>query len=123
MLPTGIGVRTSASLAQENSGTVNVDGSGIGLAFQTTTGDQIENDLDMSQSSGLVVNLNGTGGTGILANTRDGATVKSGASVNINKADGGSALVVNNFAKRGDPERKSDFIINDCCSGTGGEGK
>ncbi len=95
----GIGVRTSASLAQENSGTVNVDGSGIGLAFQTTTGDQIENDLDMSQSSGLVVNLNGTGGTGILANTRDGATVKSGASVNINKADGGSALVVNNFAK------------------------
>lgn len=52
----------------------------------------------MSDSAGLVINLKGTDGTGIFANTKDGAVVKSGASVNVIQADGGSALVVNNAA-------------------------
>lgn len=94
----GIGVRTSASLAKTNSGTINVDGSGIALAFQKADGSETDNNLDMSDSGGLVINLKGTGGTGIFANTKDGAVVKSGASVNVTQADGGSALVVNNAA-------------------------
>lgn len=94
----GIGVRTSASLAKTNSGTINVDGSGIALAFQKADGSETDNNLDMSDSAGLVINLKGTGGTGIFANTKDGAVVKSGASVNVTQADGGSALVVNNAA-------------------------
>lgn len=94
----GIGVRTSASLAKTNSGTINVDGSGIALAFRKADGSETDNNLDMSDSSGLVINLKGTGGTGIFANTKDGAVVKSGASVNVTQADGGSALVVNNAA-------------------------
>ncbi|HGF7493492.1 TPA: hypothetical protein ACF3X9_004327, partial [Escherichia coli] len=75
-----------------------VDGSGIALAFQKADGSETDNNLDMSDSAGLVINLKGTGGTGIFANTKDGAVVKSGASVNVTQADGGSALVVNNAA-------------------------
>ncbi|RZA87117.1 hypothetical protein, partial [Escherichia coli] len=66
----GIGVRTSASLAKTNSGTINVDGSGIALAFQKADGSETDNNLDMSDSGGLVINLKGTGGTGIFANTK-----------------------------------------------------
>ncbi|EKR7608133.1 ESPR domain-containing protein, partial [Escherichia coli] len=95
----GTGVRTSASLAKTNSGTINVDGSGIALAFRKADGSETDNNLDMSDSGGLVINLKGTGGTGILANTGDGVSVKSGASVNVMQADGGSALVVNNAAR------------------------
>lgn len=58
------------------------------------------NNLDLSSSSGLTINLFGKGGTGILANTADGAMVKSAVSVNVTEADGGSALVVNNHANR-----------------------
>uniref|UniRef100_UPI002483E48D ESPR domain-containing protein n=1 Tax=Budvicia diplopodorum TaxID=1119056 RepID=UPI002483E48D len=96
----GKGIRTAATLAQTNSGTINVNGSGTGLAFETATGGVVANiaTLDMSDSTALVINLNGVGGTGILANTADDATVKSGASVNVAQANGGSALVVNNSA-------------------------
>ncbi|EFC0652081.1 autotransporter outer membrane beta-barrel domain-containing protein [Escherichia coli] len=94
----GTGVRTSASLAKANSGTINVDGSGIALAFRKADGSETDNNLDMSDSGGLVINLKGSGGTGIFANTKDGAVVKSGASVNVTQADGGSALVVKNAA-------------------------
>ncbi|WP_211959114.1 ESPR domain-containing protein, partial [Budvicia diplopodorum] len=96
----GKGIRTAATLAQTNSGTINVNGSGTGLAFETATGGVVANtsQLDMSDSTALVINLNGAGGTGILANTANGATVKSGASVNVAQANGGSALVVNNSA-------------------------
>ncbi len=94
----GIGIRTAASLAKTNSGTINVDGSGTGLAFQKADSTATDNGLDMSDSRGLVINLNGSGGTGILANTASGSVVKSGASVNVNQNDGGSALVVKNSA-------------------------
>ena len=66
-----------------------------------TDGSETDNNTDMSDSGGLVINLKGTGGTGIFANTKDGAVVKSGASVNVTQADGGSALVVNNAASEG----------------------
>lgn len=39
----GIGVRTSASTAKTNSGTINVDGSGIALAFQKADGSETDN--------------------------------------------------------------------------------
>lgn len=94
----GIGVRTSASLDKTNSGMINVDGNGIALAFQKADGSETDNNLDMSDSAGLVINLKGTDGTGIFVNTKDSAVVKSGASVNVIQADGGSALVVNNAA-------------------------
>ncbi|MGX7400671.1 autotransporter outer membrane beta-barrel domain-containing protein, partial [Enterobacter sp. ESY66] len=96
----GKGVRTSATLAQQNSGTINVDGSGTGIAFMAADGGISVNDLDLSRSSGLTINVLGSGGTGILANTADGATVQSAVSVNVTAADGGSALVVNNNAKQ-----------------------
>ena len=94
----GKGVRTSATLAQQNSGTINVAGSGTGLAFMAADGGITGNDLDLSNSSGLTINLYGSNGNGILANTADGATVKSAVSVNVTAADGGSALVVKNNA-------------------------
>ncbi len=96
----GKGVRTSATLAQQNSGTINVAGNGTGLAFMAADGGMTGNNLDLSSSSGLTINLFGKGGTGILANTADGAMVKSAVSVNVTEADGGSALVVNNHANR-----------------------
>lgn len=94
----GKGVRTSATLAQQNSGTINVAGSGTGLAFMAADGGITGNDLDLSDSSGLTINLYGSNGIGILANTADGATVRSAVNVNVTAADGGSALVVNNNA-------------------------
>ena len=96
----GKGIRTAATLAQTNSGTININGSGTGLAFETATGGVVANTslLDMSDSKNLLINLNGVGGTGILVNTANGATVKTGASVNVSQANGGSALVVNNSA-------------------------
>ncbi|HEO8931030.1 TPA: autotransporter outer membrane beta-barrel domain-containing protein [Enterobacter bugandensis] len=96
----GKGVRTSATLAQQNSGTINVAGNGTGLAFMAADGGITGNNLDLSNSSGLTINLFGKGGTGIQANTADGATVKTAVSVNVTEADGGSALVVNNHANR-----------------------
>ncbi|KJW96477.1 hypothetical protein RZ87_18795 [Enterobacter roggenkampii] len=96
----GKGVRTSATLAQQNSGTINMAGNGTGLAFMAADGGMTGNNLDLSRSSGLTINLFGKGGTGILANTTDGATVKTAVSVNVTEADGGSALVVNNHANR-----------------------
>ncbi|SUB81219.1 Outer membrane protein IcsA autotransporter precursor [Pragia fontium] len=95
----GIAVRTAASLAQTNSGTINISGSGTGLAFHDAAGGNITGDLDLSDSANLVINLKGTGGTGVLVNAEDDFTVKTGASVNVVQADGGVALVVKNAAK------------------------
>uniref|UniRef100_UPI001BAC3BF9 ESPR domain-containing protein n=1 Tax=Budvicia diplopodorum TaxID=1119056 RepID=UPI001BAC3BF9 len=59
----GKGIRTAATLAQTNQGSINVSGSGTGLAFETATGGVVANtsQLDMSDSTALVINLNGVG--------------------------------------------------------------
>ncbi|MFA3760485.1 autotransporter outer membrane beta-barrel domain-containing protein [Yersinia sp. 2466 StPb PI] len=88
----GAGIRTGASLAATNSGTINVNGSGTGILF-ANTGDTItDNTLDMSDSAGLVINVNSAAGKGIVTNSRQ--DLKTGASVNVNDAAGGAALIV-----------------------------
>ncbi|WP_202308670.1 hypothetical protein, partial [Dryocola clanedunensis] len=84
----GAGVRTSASLAQTNSGTINVNGAGTGLLFQNANGSASDKAYDMSKSQGLVINVNSAAGKGMTTNTS--GAIKSGVSVNINDAAGGS---------------------------------
>ena len=88
----GAGVRTSASLAQSNSGVINVAGSGTGLLFQNADGSMTDNAYDMSQSQALVVNVNSAEGRGMTTNTS--GDIKTGVSINVNDASGGSALVI-----------------------------
>lgn len=88
----GAGVRTAASLARENSGTINVNGSGSGLLFQNAAGTTANGGVDMSDSRQLVINVNTASGKGIVTNVK--GDVKSGASVNVNDAAGGPALQV-----------------------------
>ncbi|MCT4711103.1 autotransporter outer membrane beta-barrel domain-containing protein, partial [Enterobacteriaceae bacterium H11S18] len=88
----GAGVRTSASLAQTNSGTINVNGAGTGLLFQNADGSASDKAYDMSKSQGLVINVNSAAGKGMTTNTS--GAIKSGVSVNINDTAGGSALVI-----------------------------
>ncbi|HEN3479207.1 TPA: autotransporter outer membrane beta-barrel domain-containing protein [Yersinia enterocolitica] len=89
----GAGVRTGASMAAINSGTINVNGSGTGILF-ANSGDTItDNTLDMSDSAGLVINVNSAAGKGIV--THSSQDLKTGASVNVNDAAGGAALIVN----------------------------
>ena len=42
---------------QDQQRTINVDDSGIALAFQKADGSETDNNLDMSDSAGLVINL------------------------------------------------------------------
>lgn len=86
----GAGVRTSVTIDKTNSGTINVSGSGTGIAFQKADGSATTGNFDISGSSGLTINVTGAGGTGILANTY--GTVDTAASVNVTHAAGGSAL-------------------------------
>lgn len=88
----GVGVRTAATLADTNSGTINVDGSGTGIYFGHADGSAASGDLDTANSATLVINVNDAAGKGIVTNTS--GNVKSGASVNVNDAAGGAALVV-----------------------------
>ncbi|CQJ14530.1 autotransporter outer membrane beta-barrel domain-containing protein [Yersinia mollaretii] len=89
----GAGVRTGASMAATNSGVINVNGSGTGILF-ANTGDTITNNtLDMSDSAGLVINVNSADGKGIV--THSSQNLKTGASVNVKNAAGGAALIVN----------------------------
>ncbi|MDM0046283.1 autotransporter outer membrane beta-barrel domain-containing protein [Variovorax dokdonensis] len=88
----GIGLRTAASIAKDNSGTINVAGSGIGIAFQNADGGQSANALDLSASSGLTVNVTGADGRGIVANAT--GRVDTAVNVDVSHAAGGSALVL-----------------------------
>ncbi|WP_420301035.1 autotransporter outer membrane beta-barrel domain-containing protein [Enterobacter sp. BNK-8] len=90
----GNAVRTATSLSKTNSGVINVDGKGIGLAFQKADGSETSGSFDMSDSQDLIVNLKSDEGTGILFNTTGGVMIKTGASVNVEKNTGGSALVI-----------------------------
>lgn len=88
----GNGIRTGTSLAAENSGTINVEGSGTGILFENADGSTTDGALDMSQSQNLVINVNNANGSGITTNTT--GDVSTGVSINVNAVDGGPALVV-----------------------------
>lgn len=88
----GAGVRTGASMAATNSGVINVNGSGTGILFANTGDTMTTNALDMSNSAGLVINVNSAAGKGIVTNSSQ--NLKTGASVNVNNAAGGAALIV-----------------------------
>jgi len=88
----GIGVHTGASMAQTNSGTINVTGSGTGILFENIDGSQTDQVLDMSDSEDLVINVQQAGGKGIMTNAS--SDLKTGASVNVLDAAGGAALIV-----------------------------
>ena len=88
----GAGVRTAASMDKANSGTITVNGSGTGLLLQNADGTTATGSVDMSASRALVIDVNSANGNGIVANVA--GDVKSGASVNVNNAAGGSALKV-----------------------------
>ena len=93
----GIGVHTGASMAQTNSGTINVNGSGTGILFENIDGSQTDQTLDMSDSRDLVINVQQAGGKGIVANSS--ADLKTGASVNVLDSDGAEGLVVGGTTK------------------------
>lgn len=93
----GAGVRTSASLALENSGEINVKGSGTGLLFDTTDGTMTDKDYDMSQSQDLVINVESADGKGMITNTS--GDIKTGVSINVNAEDSGAALVIGGETK------------------------
>lgn len=88
----GAGVRTGASMAATNSGVINVNGSGTGILFANTGDTLTNNTLDMSDSAGLVINVNSADGKGIVTNSSQ--NLKTGASVNVHNAAGGAALIV-----------------------------
>lgn len=88
----GNGVRTGSSMAAENSGTINVDGSGTGIRFENADGSMTSGAFDMSQSQDLVINVNSADGSGMTTNTS--GDVNTGVSINVNAIDGGPALVV-----------------------------
>ncbi len=88
----GNGVYTGASPAKTNSGEINVNGSGSGILFENTDGSMTDQTLDMSDSANLVINVNSAAGNGIVTNAS--TDLKTGASVNVNDASGGSALIV-----------------------------
>ena len=88
----GIGLRTGATISATNTGTINVSGSGVGIAFQQADGSQTANSLDLSDSQGLTVRATGAGGRGIVANTT--GVVNTAVNVSIQHTAGGSALVL-----------------------------
>ncbi|WP_347254714.1 autotransporter outer membrane beta-barrel domain-containing protein [Leminorella grimontii] len=94
----GIGVHTGASMAQTNSGTINVTGSGTGILFENVDGSQTDQVLDMSDSRELVINVNQAGGRGIVTNAS--TDLHTGASVNVLDSNGGAALIVQGSTQR-----------------------
>jgi outer membrane autotransporter barrel domain len=93
----GIGVHTGASLAQTNSGTINVAGSGTGILFENIDGSETNQTLDMSDSRDLVINVQQAGGKGIVTNAS--TDLNTGASVNVLDSNGGEALTVGGSSK------------------------
>lgn len=107
----GAGVRTSASLALENSGEINVNGSGTGLLFDTTDGTMTDKVYDMSQSQDLVINVESADGKGMITNTS--GDIKTGVSINVNNAAGGAALVIGGETKT---VEQSGIIISEAAT-------
>ncbi|WP_183271452.1 autotransporter outer membrane beta-barrel domain-containing protein, partial [Buttiauxella sp. A111] len=94
----GIGVHTGASMAEQNSGTITVNGSGTGILFENINASTTTNKLDMSHSSELVINVTSAQGKGLVTNSS--TDLDTGVSVNVNNASGGSAIIVNGTTKK-----------------------
>ncbi|MBY4888829.1 autotransporter outer membrane beta-barrel domain-containing protein [Pantoea sp. DY-15] len=88
----GAGVRTAASLANENSGTITVSGSGTGIYFGHADSSLSDTDFNTADSQSLVINVDSATGSGVVTNTT--GDVRSGVSVNVHDAAGGAALQV-----------------------------
>lgn len=95
----GAGVRTATTLAATNSGTINVTGAGTGILFGNADGSATAEDLDLSDSSALQINVTGAGGTGIMASTT--GTVDTAVNVSVSSADGGPALRLGDAVTKG----------------------
>ena len=89
----GKGVRTSASLNAMNSGQINVAGSGTGLAFEDLAGAAIGNNIDLSGSSALNINVAGANGNGISVKHTGNGDLNNAANVTV-AAGGGSAVAL-----------------------------
>lgn len=108
----GVGVHTGASMAQTNSGTINVNGSGTGILFENVSdGSETDQALDMSDSRDLTINVNAAEGNGIL--TRATTDLKTGASVNVMNSAGKSALVVEGTTKNVEQSGKLTSVADD----------
>ncbi len=94
----GIGVHTGASMAQTNSGTINVSGSGTGILFENIDGSRTDEVLDMRDSRDLVINVQQADGKGIVTNAS--SDLDTGASVNVLDSNGGAALIVGGTTQR-----------------------
>lgn len=88
----GAGVRTAVSIDKTNSGTINVSGAGVGIAFENADGSATIGDLDLSGSADLNINVTGAGGSGIRANTI--GSVDTAANIHVSNELGGAALVL-----------------------------
>lgn len=88
----GAGVRTAASLANENSGTITVSGSGTGIYFGHADTSLSDADFNTAGSQNLVINVDSAAGSGVVTNTT--GDVRSGVSVNVHDAAGGAAMQV-----------------------------
>lgn len=85
----GNGIRTGVAFDPASTVTANVSGNGNGLNIANADGSTTRGDLTLG--SGYVFNVTGAGGSGIRANTT--GDIFTAASVNINNAAGGSALI------------------------------
>jgi autotransporter family porin len=90
----GAGIRTATAIDPASTVTFNVSGSGVGFAYRNADGSPGSEDL--AYGPGYVANVNGAGGVGIQALTT--GTVDSQATVNVNTAAGGAALVAGTAA-------------------------
>lgn len=85
----GSGIRTATAFNPQSTVKVNVQQQGVGINL--TKADDSTADSDFELGEGYQVTVNGTNGTGIRANTT--GNLLTSASVAVNSADGGAALV------------------------------
>lgn len=110
----GVGIYTGTTLHDSNSGTIAVR-DGVGILYQNTDGSATSNELDLSNSQGLTVNVSGTNGRGIVADlTGTDKVVNTAVNVNVLNASGSSALDISGakfLFQSGDLISLSDDVI------------
>lgn len=91
----GAGIHSAVGFSPSSdsqSGVINVEGNGTGILFENMDGSMTDNAITFTQAKGLVVNVKGANGNGIVANTSK--AVNTTGSVNVIDANGGAALEV-----------------------------